>query len=41
MKIFKNLKIAPKLISCFLLISILMEVVGTIGILQIKKVNIN
>jgi Methyl-accepting chemotaxis protein len=41
MKIFKNLKIAPKLISCFLLISILMAVVGTIGILQIKKVNIN
>jgi methyl-accepting chemotaxis protein len=41
MKIFKNLKIAPKLISCFLLISILMAVVGTIGILQIKKVNTN
>ncbi|OAA90584.1 methyl-accepting chemotaxis protein [Clostridium ljungdahlii] len=41
MKIFKNLKIAPKLISCFLLISLLMAAVGTIGILQIKKININ
>lgn len=41
MKIFKNLKIAPKLISCFLLISILMAAVGTIGILQIKKINTN
>lgn len=41
MKTFKNLKIAPKLISCFLLISILMAVVGTIGIMKIKKVNIN
>ncbi|MBV7275624.1 methyl-accepting chemotaxis protein [Clostridium sp. PL3] len=41
MKIFKDLKIAPKLISCFLLISILMAAVGTIGILQIKKINTN
>lgn len=41
MKIFKNLKIAPKLISCFLLISLLMAVVGTIGILQIKRINMN
>jgi Methyl-accepting chemotaxis protein len=41
MKIFKNLKIAPKLISCFLLISLLMAAVGTIGILQIKRINMN
>ncbi|MBP2031729.1 methyl-accepting chemotaxis protein [Clostridium algifaecis] len=41
MKIFNNLKIAPKLISCFLLVSILMATLGTIGILQIKKINTN
>ena len=41
MKIFKNLKIAPKLISCFLLISLLMAVVGTIGIFQVKRINMN
>lgn len=41
MKIFKNLKIASKLIICFLLISLLMAVVGTIGILQIRKINMS
>ncbi|MGE5628215.1 MAG: methyl-accepting chemotaxis protein [Solirubrobacterales bacterium] len=41
MKIFKNLKIAPKLIICFLLISLIMGVVGAIGILEIRKINNN
>lgn len=41
MKMFKNLKIAQKLIICFLLISFMMGVVGLIGILQIKKINGN
>lgn len=41
MKIFKNLKIASKLIICFLLISLLMAAVGTIGILQIRKINMS
>ena len=41
MKIFKNLKIAQKLILCFLLISFIMGVVGFIGISQIRKINAN
>ena len=41
MKLFKNMKIAQKLICCFLLISLLMAVVGGAGILQIKKMNSN
>lgn len=41
MKIFKNLKIAQKLIGCFLLISLLMGIVGVIGISQIRKINAN
>ncbi|MFT5876108.1 MAG: methyl-accepting chemotaxis protein [Clostridium sp.] len=41
MRIFKNLKIAQKLILCFLLISFLMGVVGFIGISQIRKINEN
>lgn len=41
MKMFKNLKIAQKLIICFLLISFLMGVVGFIGITQIRKINAN
>ena len=38
---FKNLKIAQKLILCFVLISLLMGAVGVIGILQIKRINSN
>ncbi len=41
MKILKNLRIAPKLIICFLLISFIMGVVGAIGILEIRKINNN
>ena len=41
MKIFKNLKIAQKLILCFLLIAIIMGVVGFIGISEIRKINAN
>lgn len=41
MKKFRNLKIAPKLISCFLLIAFLIAAVGIIGILQIKKINLS
>lgn len=41
MKIFNNLKIAQKLILCFLLISILMGVIGFIGISEIRKINAN
>ena len=41
MKTFKNLKIAQKLILCFLLISFFMGVVGFIGISEIKKINVN
>jgi methyl-accepting chemotaxis protein len=41
MKIFKNLKIAQKLIFCFLLISFLMGIVGFIGISEIRKINTN
>lgn len=37
----KNLKIAQKLICCFLLISLLMAVIGAIGILEISKINAN
>ncbi|WP_253200511.1 MCP four helix bundle domain-containing protein [Clostridium sp. CF012] len=41
MKIFKNIKIAQKLILCFLLISFVMGIVGFIGMSQIKKINTN
>ncbi|MCJ7689949.1 MAG: methyl-accepting chemotaxis protein [Clostridiaceae bacterium] len=41
MRIFKNLKIAQKLILSFLLISFLMGIVGFIGISQIRKINEN
>jgi methyl-accepting chemotaxis protein len=41
MRIFNNLKIAQKLIVCFLLSSLLMGVVGFIGISQIRKINEN
>ena len=41
MKIFNNLKIAQKLILCFLLISFLMGTVGFIGISEIRKINVN
>lgn len=41
MKIFKNLKIAQKIILCFLLISIIMGGVGFIGISEMKKINVN
>jgi Methyl-accepting chemotaxis protein len=41
MEIFKNLKIAQKLILCFLLVAIIMGFVGFIGISEIKKMNIN
>lgn len=38
---FKNLKIAQKLISCFLIVALLIGVVGTIGILNMRKINSN
>lgn len=41
MKILKNLKIAQKLILCFLFIAIIMGVVGFIGISEIRKINSN
>lgn len=41
MKIFKNLKIAQKLILCFLLISFVVGIVGFIGMSQIRKINAN
>ncbi|MDT8718654.1 methyl-accepting chemotaxis protein [Clostridium sp. 19966] len=41
MKLFKNLRIAQKLISCFLIISVIMATVGIIGIIQIKKMDKN
>lgn len=41
MKILKNLKIAQKLIICFLLIATIMGVVGFIGISEIRKINAN
>jgi len=41
MKTFKNLKIAQKLILCFLLISLIMAVVGFIGISEMRKINAN
>ena len=41
MKIIKNLKIAQKLILCFLLISFIMGIVGFIGISEIRKINAN
>lgn len=41
MKLFKNLKVAQKLIFCFLLISFFMAVIGTIGIVEIRKINDN
>ena len=41
MKILKNLKIAQKLIFCFLLIAIIMGIVGFIGISEIRKINSN
>ena len=41
MKIFKNLKIAQKLIFGFLLISFIMGIVGFIGISEISKMNKN
>jgi len=41
MKIFKNLKIAQKLILCFLLISFIVGIVGFIGMSQIRKINAN
>ena len=41
MKIFKNIKIAQKLILCFLLISFVVGIVGFIGMSQIRKINAN
>lgn len=41
MKIFKGLKLAHKLIFCFLLISFLMGIIGLKGISEIKKINSN
>jgi methyl-accepting chemotaxis protein len=41
MKIFNNLKLAQKLIFCFLLISFLMGIIGFRGISEIKKINAN
>ena len=41
MRIFKNLKIAQKLIFGFLLISFIMGIVGFIGISEISKINAN
>lgn len=41
MKIFNNLKIAQRLIICFLLISVIMGVVGFVGISEIRKINTN
>ena len=41
MKIFNNLKIAQKLIFCFLLGSFIMAIIGFIGISQIRKINAN
>jgi Methyl-accepting chemotaxis protein len=41
MEILKNLKIAQKLILCFLLIAVIMGFVGFIGISEIKKMNVN
>ena len=36
-KMFKNLKIAQKIVICFILVSIIFGIVGGIGIIQIKK----
>ncbi|MFW2488071.1 methyl-accepting chemotaxis protein [Clostridium chromiireducens] len=41
MKIFNNLKLAQKLILCFLLISFLIGIIGFRGISEIKKINAN
>ncbi|EKQ51890.1 MULTISPECIES: methyl-accepting chemotaxis protein [unclassified Clostridium] len=41
MKIFKNLKLAHKLIFGFLLIAFLMGIIGFKGISEIKKINVN
>jgi methyl-accepting chemotaxis protein len=41
MKIFKDLKLAHKLIFCFLLISFLMGIIGVMGISEMKKINSN
>lgn len=41
MKIFNNLKLAQKLIFCFLLISFLIGIIGFRGISEIKKINAN
>lgn len=41
MKIFKDLKLAHKLIFCFLLISVLMGIIGIMGISEIRKINSN
>ncbi len=38
---FKNLKIAQKIVICFILVSIIFGIVGGIGIIQIKKINSN
>lgn len=40
-KMFKNLKIAQKIVICFILVSIIFGIVGGIGIIQIKKINSN
>ena len=41
MKYIKNLKISQKLISSFIMISVLMAIVGATGILNMKKINTN
>lgn len=41
MRIFKNLKLAQKLIFCFLLISLIMGIIGFLGISEIRKINAN
>ena len=41
MKWYKNLKIAPKLILSFLIVASFIGVVGTVGIVSMKKMNAN
>jgi len=38
---FKNMKIAQKIVTCFVLVSIIMGAVGVVGIVQIKNINSN
>lgn len=38
---FKNMKIAQKLILCFLVVSFLMAGVGLVGITQMNRINTN